>query len=141
MAHASASAVQREAESHILAALSQQLGVTLAKRRVDLPGGAWTEVDGVAPDLSVLAEAFARQGPVKGGQKRKVALDVLKLITIRREHPQAKLVLAFCDEGAAKSLTGWPAEAVRTWDVQVAIADIPADVRARLLAAQDDQYR
>lgn len=93
VAHLSDSAVQREAEKEILSSLSDRVGMPLTKRRIDLPGGTWTEVDGASPDLSVLAEASARQGKMKGGQKRKVALDVLKLITIRRHIPEARLVL------------------------------------------------
>ena len=141
MAHASDSAVQREAELVILAALSEKLGVPLAKRRIDLPAGAWAEVDGAAPDLSVLAEAFARQGAMQGGQRRKLALDVLKLITIRRQHPDARLILAFCDQAAIASLVGWQAEAVHAWQVDTVVVDIPDELRARLVQVQAEQYR
>jgi hypothetical protein len=139
--HDSDSAVQREAEIQILDGIGSQLEQTLVKRRVGLPGGRWVEVDGVAADLSVFAEAFARQGPMKGGQKRKVALDVLKLITLQRLHPGSQLVLAFCDEAAMNSLTGWLDEAIDTWNVDRMVAPLDPELRARLIDVQARQYR
>ncbi len=140
-AHASDSAVQREAETKIVDGVAKRIGVRLAKRSVELPGGASAEVDGVSEDYSVFVEAFARQGAMKGGQKRKVALDTLKLITLRRQHAGARAILAFCDRGAADSLTGWAAEAVRMWDVEVAVVSIPQTLRRRLLETQARQFR
>jgi hypothetical protein len=139
--HDSDSAVQREAEIEILKGISGLLGKPLGKRHIDLPGGTWVEVDGAAADLSVFAEAFAHQGRMKGGQKRKVALDVLKLITLQRVHPGAHLVLAFCDEAAMNSLTGWIAEAIEAWKVDRMVAALEADLRARLIEVQARQYR
>jgi hypothetical protein len=141
MPHASDSAVQREAEIEILRGVSHRLAKPLAKLRVDLPGGTWVEVDGAAADLSVFAEAFARQGGMKGGQKRKVALDVLKLITLRRVYPSAQLVLAFCDDAAVESLTGWIAEAIETWNVDRMVVPLDPGLRARLIEVQARQYR
>jgi hypothetical protein len=37
--------------------------------------------------------------------------------------------------------TGWAAEAVRTWEVEVAVVPISDAMRARLLVVQADQYR
>lgn len=141
MPHDSDSAVQREAEIEILDGIGGRLGKRLSKQRLDLPGGAWVEVDGVASDLSVLVEAFAHQGPMKGGQKRKVALDVLKLITLRRVYPDAELVLAFSDEAAMNSVTGWMAEAIEAWMIHRMVAPLDADLRSRLVKVQARQYR
>jgi hypothetical protein len=58
----------------------------------------WVEVDGVSADLSVFPESFTHVGPMKGGQKRQVALDVLKLSLWQRRPPRAWLVLAFRDQ-------------------------------------------
>lgn len=141
MTHASDSAIQLEAEAVILTAIGTQLDTVLAPRRVDLPGGAWVEVDGVSADLRVFNEAFAHVGPMKGGQKRKVALDVLKLITLQRSHPDARFVLAFCDESAMSSLTGWLGEAIAAWKLDQRVAAIDAELRSRLLEVQTRQYR
>lgn len=40
----------------------------------------------------------------------KVSTDALKLLAIREVHPAARLILAFADEAAAGSVSGWKAE-------------------------------
>lgn len=136
--HRSDSAVQRAAEATILAAVSDELGVTLAPRSFVLPNGSRVEVDGADPDVSVLVEVFARQGALKGGQQKKVCQDALKLITLQRTHPNARLVVAFADEQAAAyaSRGTWVAEALAAWRVDVLIADIDHDLRAQIREAQ-----
>jgi hypothetical protein len=125
-AHASDSTAQSDAEPLILAAVAEQLGVTLAPRRLTLPGGATADVDGVAADESVLVEVFARQGALKGGQRGKIARDALKLITLGRHRPDARLILAPADEAAAKPLNAksWLAEALGTFQIEVLVVDL-----------------
>jgi hypothetical protein len=101
--HQSDSSEQREVESLILAGLGPEYG-PLAPLTLALPGGARVDVDGVTPDHSVFVEAFAHQGRMKGSQPKKVAQDALKLITIRRQFPDARVVLAFADELASRSV-------------------------------------
>lgn len=141
MARPGDSSIQREVELVILGAISMQLGADLEKHRVNLPGGTWVEVDGVNDEFTVFAEAFAHIGPMKGGQKRKVALDVLKLVTLQRTHPNARLVLAFCDDAARDSLTGWLDEAITTFGVDRMVAPLDSELRQRLIEAQASQYR
>jgi len=119
--HVSDSAVQRRAEAVIRDRLAERLRVPLAARTIKLAAGAPVEVDAASPDGSVLAEIFARQGELKGGQQKKVAIDTLKLITVRREHPDTRLVIAFADEEASRYATGggWIAQALRSWNVDV----------------------
>lgn len=139
--HVSDSAVQRRAEEVIRALLVQRLGVDLAPATIKLAAGAPVQVDAASPDRRVLAEIFARQGALKGGQQKKVAIDTLKLLTVRREHPDTKLVIAFADTAAAAYATGggWLAQALRTWDVDIEIVDIPQNLRDEILAAQAGQ--
>lgn len=121
----------------MLAALAERYG-PLAPASLTLAGGARVDVDGVAPDGSVLVEAFAHQGRMRGSQPKKVAQDALKLITLRREHPDARLVLAFADPLAAASVTGkgWLAEALASWEIEIVVVDLEDDVRTGLNAAQ-----
>ncbi len=70
-----------------------------------------------------------------------MALDVLKLITLQRSHPGARLVLAFSDESAMSSLTGWLGEAIAAWKLDQRLAPIDAEFRKRLLEVQARQYR
>jgi hypothetical protein len=138
MAHLSDSSAQVDAEPLILAAVSARVGVPLAPRRLTLPGGATADVDGAADDESVLVEVFARQGALKGGQRGKIARDTLKLITLGRHRPGARLILALVDEAAARPLTakGWLAEALVTWNVEVLVVDLDDAVREGIRAAQ-----
>jgi hypothetical protein len=139
--HLSDSSVQRRAEEVIRGLLAERLRVDLAPRTIKLPDGAPVQVDAASPDGRVLAEIFARQGALKGGQQKKVAIDTLKLITVRCHHPNTWLVLCFADEAAAAYATGggWLAQALRTWDVTVETIDIPQDLRDEILAAQKGQ--
>jgi hypothetical protein len=139
--HVSDSAIQREAEKVILERASHLLGVTLAPRSLSLPGGARVDVDGASADLSVLLEVFARQGMLKGGQQKKVCQDALKLITLGRLHPRARLLLVFADDQAAAYATTrtWVAEALATWGVEVIVVDVGEELRAQIRQAQQRQ--
>jgi hypothetical protein len=135
------SEVQRRAEAVIRGRLAQTLNVPLEPRVITLAAGAPVHVDAVSPDGKQMAEIFARQGELKGGQQKKVAIDTLKLITIREEHPETELVLAFADKEAAAYATGggWVAQALRTWNVSVEIVEIPQELRNEIRAAQGKQ--
>lgn len=141
MVHQSDSAPQREAEPLILAGVGVQLGVKLEPRSMALPGGARVDVDGVADDKSVFVEVFAHQGRLRGGQFHKVARDALKLITLARGHPDARLIIAFGDPDAAQCVTAtsWLAEALRTWGVKVFVVELDDVVRNGLRVAQARQ--
>lgn len=121
----------------MLAALAERYG-PLEPKSLTLAGGARVDVDGVAPNETVFVEAFAHQGRMRGSQPKKVAQDALKLITLRREHPGARLVLAFADSLAAASVTGkgWLAEALASWKIEIVVVDLETDVRTGLNAAQ-----
>ncbi len=136
--HPSDSSEHRSAEARILAAVAKKLGVEVKPQRVDLPGGTYVAVDGVAEQPHTFVEVYAHQGLLKGGHVHKVAQDVLKLITLGRAHPDARLVLAFADADAAAhvSSAGWLAEAVSTWGVEVIVVELPDDVRAAIWSAQ-----
>ena len=135
------SEVQRRAEAVIRERLAEDLGVPLSPKVVTLAAGAPLHVDAVSPDGGLMAEIFARQGELKGGQQKKVAIDALKLITIRQERPDTKLVIAFADLEASGYATGggWVAQALRTWDVKVVVVNIPQALRDEIRAAQEQQ--
>jgi hypothetical protein len=141
VAHQSDSLAQREVETLILAELSVEVGQDLRKRKLELPGGSKVEVDGVGDDETVFAEAFAHQGPLKGGQLGKVARDAFKLITLGRTYPKARLIVAFADPAAAAAVKGksWLAEALKTWSVEVVVVELDPAVRKGLLATQEAQ--
>lgn len=141
MAHPSDSHEQRSAEELILQAVSASIGVELAPRSLRLDGGARADVDGAAPDESVLVEVFAHQGRLRGAQFHKVARDALKLITLGRSRPSSRLIIAFGDRDAAACVNAksWLAESLRAWRVEVLTVDLDEDVRAGLRSAQARQ--
>jgi hypothetical protein len=139
MAHNSDSLEQRNAESVILSGVSAALSVELAPQTLQLEHGARVDVDGVAPNQSVLVEIYAHLGQLKGAQVHKVARDALKLITIARGLPAPpRLVIAFADTDAAACVTGgsWLSEALRSWEIEVLVVELDRDLRAGLQAAQ-----
>lgn len=141
MAHQSDSTVQRQVEPLILSGLAAEVGIDLAPRSLLLDGGARVDIDGVADDESVFVEIFAHQGPLKGSQFHKVARDALKLITVARSRPAARLFIAFADVEAAAGVSGgsWLAESLRAWSITVKTVDLGDRVRDRLRAAQSRQ--
>jgi hypothetical protein len=141
MTHQSDSHEQRSAEPLIREGVSVAVGVELTPRSLRLDGGARVDVDGVAPDESVLVEIFAHQGRLKGAQFHKVARDALKLITLRRSRSRSRLIIAFGDPDAAAcvSANSWLAEALRAWEIKVLVVDLNDDVRAGLRSAQARQ--
>jgi hypothetical protein len=138
VAHLSDSSAQREAEPLILATLGAKLGVDLAPRRLSLPGGAQCDVDGVSADEMVLVEVFAHQGPLKGGQRGKIARDALKLITLGQHRAGARLILALADEASVKPLMAksWLAEALATFKVEVVLVEVDEATRTAIADAQ-----
>lgn len=138
MTHPSRSQEQLDAEELVLVTLGKQLRTPIEPSRVDLPGGSHVHVDGVSEHPTIFVEVFAHQGALKGGQRHKVAGDILKLATLGNTHPDARLVLAFADDIAATSVRnkGWLAEAVSMWGIEVVVVDLPSEVREGLSAAQ-----
>jgi hypothetical protein len=136
---------QRHAEQVMLTVLSHRYGVTLTPRRILLDDGIRVEVDGADTELTILVEAWAHQGPPKAAQKHKVLADVLKLLHIAATLPVApRLVLCLSDPEAAHHFTSarsWAAHALRGFAIEIVVVELPADVRAAILAAQQRQYR
>ena len=142
MRHVADSYDQREAEAVIREIVASKLGVPLEPKRIQLSAATRVEIDAASEDESVLVEIFARQGMLKGGQVKKVAQDALKLITLKRERPDAKLYLAFAsDEAAAyvRNPKGWLTEALRVWGVHVLVVEIPEATKRALVSAQARQ--
>jgi hypothetical protein len=138
MPHQSDSAEQHDAELLILKAIGEKLGRELTRTRIDFDGGSWAEVDGVDPDETVFVEAFAHHGLTKAAQKHKVARDALKLITLARTRPDARLIIAFADDEASRFATqrSWVAAALAAWGVQVMVVELDAAISDGIRTAQ-----
>lgn len=136
------SSTQRAAERLILDGLERVVGCQLRPARLTLPGGAHVDVDGVGLDGLMLVEVFAHQGPLRAGQRHKIATDALKLITIARaKAPRPRLVLALAEPRLAEWAEGesWLAAALSSWKVEVMVVNLDERVRSEIAAAQRRQ--
>jgi hypothetical protein len=138
--------VQQAVEPLIVKDIGSQLRVELkGPARFDLPGGSHVDVDaaqGSGTDAKVLVEAYAACGKLEAGRRRKVAVDALKLLSVRQSgacHPDARLIIAVADDEARDSIQGWLRGALEAFDVEVVAADLPEQVRDAL-RARSKQY-
>lgn len=135
---------QRDAEAVMVALLADELGIPLAPRRIELPGGGRVEIDAASADLTVLCEAWAHQGAPKSAQRNKVVTDAFKLAYVARTlGGQHRLIILLSDELAAAPFRGqsWYAAAIREFGVEFVVVELPADVRDQVRNAQARQYR
>ncbi len=137
--HASDSSEQVAAEKTILAALAESIGTPLAQGAKIAVGAASVEPDGVAADESVFVEVFAHIGKLKGGQRHKVSTDALKLLAIGESRPDARLILAFADQAAAASVSGWRAETLKANGIEVHVIPLSTADHAKIEATQTRQ--
>ncbi len=135
---------QQEAEDQMIRLVAESLGVTVAKRRFELPAGGWLEIDGFSEAPRILCEAWAHIGKPKSAQKNKVMADAMKLIFASSLGPAPeRLILAFADEDAAGHFRGdsWMAQALKAKGIETQVVKLPNDVRERIVKAQSRQYR
>ena len=135
---------QREAETATRNLLSEQLGVALAPRTFDLPNKTQVQIDAVSADAQILAEIWAHQGPLKGGQPNKVMVDALKLMYVEAMQGHAlRKICCFTDEAALKPFlgAGWRGKALNHYGIELVVIELPAEIRAKIVAAQKRQYR
>lgn len=138
------SSEQRRAERAMLDALGERLGVTLKPRRLERHGGVRVEIDGADEGLTVLVECWAHQGPAKVAQKYKLVNDAVKLHWIASTmQPSPRRILCVSDEAAVQHLRGrsWQGQAIRDLGVEIAVIELPDDVREAVAAAQVRQFR
>ncbi len=80
---------------------------SLRPRTVELAAGVKINADGVTGADDCFAEVLAHNGKLIGGQKRKVAMDILKLVAVHERYPEAQLLVARTGHQAAASVAGW----------------------------------
>jgi hypothetical protein len=142
---AGSSAEQQAAEAIMLGLLGEQLGVELAPRKLNHQSGARVELDGADPDLTVLVECWAHQGPAKVAQKYKLMNDATKLGWVAGTLPKrpGRLILCVTDEAAVKHLRGksWQGQAIAALGVEIAVVTLPPEIVDAIATAQTRQYR
>ena len=141
--HLSDSAVQQCAESAIVSALAEQLDVRggLRSKRIATLGDTYVQLDACSNDDSILVEAYARQGKLKGAQIKKISQDILKLALLKRDARlrDSRALIVFASEEACASITGWIRSAAEQFGVELLVVDIPEALRDQILSAQARQ--
>ena len=135
---------QQEAEKWLIDCLSKQLGVCLAKKRLNPIGRSWLELDGYSENPLIVCEAWAHVGPPKPAQKNKVMVDALKLLYVK-DFLQAngRCILLFGDEQAASHFqhNSWNAKCIESHGIEVKIIEFTPEWKNRVLKAQERQKR
>lgn len=93
----------------------------------------------MAKDRSVLVEAYAHIGRLRGAQPNKVCTDALKLLALRESLPLARLILAFADQEAAASIAGWRATVLERNGISIMVAKLPEAQRESIEDVQRKQ--
>ena len=92
--------VQQEAEKEIRRLLCGRFP-GLDKCTLRLRDGSQVEVDAGDQAHSIFIEIFARQGPLKDGQKKKIARDILKLLLLKYDLEENALRIGLAYANAA----------------------------------------
>lgn len=135
---------QQEAEKWLIDRLSKQLGVHLAKKRLNPIGRSWLELDGYSKNPLIVCEAWAHVGLPKSAQKNKVMADAFKLLYARdflKEN--GRCILLFGDEQAASHFqhNSWNAKCLESHGMEVKIIRFTSEWKNRVLKAQERQRR
>jgi hypothetical protein len=120
--HPADSSAQSNAEEAFRAAVEKRLRVKLPKTKISLGSKTYVEVDGVSASGHVYVEFFAHVGALKSGQRRKVASDALKLVTLTRGQEGVAAYIAVCDPVVADYLesgTNWLSTALSRAGIKV----------------------
>lgn len=150
--HDSDSQAQRDAQQTILELAASELPAEWINSdgkplRIYLPAGAYVEVDGISESPLVLAEVYAspRQKGLLAGQKKKLATDFLKLITVKQSMSDvwatARCVLLFASQDAVDGVTGWLRESAAIWNIELIALKLAPELDRILSGAQETQGR
>lgn len=142
--HPSDSIAQRDAEPLIVAAVAECIGLELATATIDLGEGVQVQIDGASADRSVLVESYAHVAPLRSGQSRKLTTGAFKLVWAGGRLGATRLMIAVADLDAEAYLLrphAWLTAALRDSDVEVLRVTINAAAKARVVEAQQVQFR
>jgi hypothetical protein len=138
--------VQQAAEEEIRKLLRRQYP-RLTKCFVPLKDGSKVEVDACDQSHNIFIEIFARQGPVKDGQNKKIARDILKLLLLKYDFDPTLVTvgLAYANPAVHSFLTSdsWQGAAVRMFGIKLfnLIDEISPDLRQTIQAAECKQAK
>jgi hypothetical protein len=137
--HPSNSTVQVAIESECLELVGQELDARLIPEVLKLVDGTEFQVDGVDKAKRVLCEVFSHIGPLKDGQRKKLAKDILRLLVAEHSlQGDWRKVICVVDDPAYRYLTktSWCSVAAKEFGFQVLKVMPDPKSRLRLNEAQ-----
>jgi hypothetical protein len=108
-------------ERAMLLALSDELGVELRPRSIDLGDGTRLEIEGADEECGLLIQMVGNQGTFRSLHRNKVMADMFKLTWLRTSmFPHSRIVLCV-SETVAQVFTpaGWTTRAARDLGIEV----------------------
>ncbi|MFP5041672.1 hypothetical protein [Parasediminibacterium sp. JCM 36343] len=141
--HNSDSTEQTVIESIVRTQLTEKLGIEFITGIIELEGISF-QVDFYDETKFVYGEIFARVGELKSGQKRKICMDILKLLTIEKLLGKPiKKYIVFTDkkiEEKFKSKT-WYSKSILCFDLQIICINLTQEQQDLLKEVRKRQYR
>ena len=142
--HAGDSSEQLSAESEMLELLGRELGTKLSGKNLQVFEDAQVQIDGVSEDPPILCEAFAHQGSLKPGQRKKVITDAFKLLAVEKAlGSKYRKIILFANDEASKPFMGksWYSRAFSELGIDVITVKLSSSTAACLRGAQQRQVR
>ena len=144
MPHPGVSTEQKAAETFLINAAGQKLGLQLQRKRFVWEPPAAVEVDGYSERPLVLCEAWAHVGQTLSAQRHKVLADALKLLYLNnRLGGRGRLILVFGDAEAVIPFQNrsWAADCLSKNKIEVLVIPFLPKLRSVIKQAQKRQYR
>ena len=122
-------------------AAARNVSLVVKPGRIRVGDGAYIEVDAATEDRSLVVEAYARQGQLKGSQPKKIAQDILKLALLKRQagYERTETIIVFASQEAHNSISGWLQRAAAEFGVGLAVVSIPEETQDKIRDAQRRQ--
>lgn len=142
--HPSDSTEQQKAEKKVLSLINKKYKLNLVSRKV-LMDGTTFQLDGYSENPPVLCEIYSHIGKLKPAQKNKINKDILKMLLIEKmKRKKFRKIIAFADEGAAKSFVSgvsWYSKIKDYFGIEIIVVNLSKSLKELLLKAQLIQYR
>jgi hypothetical protein len=130
---------QKMTEETFRSILKDKFG-SLPSANIVLSDGSKIQIDGWNDSKNIFAEFYSRQGPLKDGQKKKIARDILKLAWLGRDREGCRVIFCHANKSIQDYLTNgsWLAQAMASFKVEIEdLSDrLPEAIRNQLLEAQ-----
>lgn len=143
--HKSSSHVQLQAEEIVFQKVVELLKIPFEKnKKIYLADNAFTymQPDFYSEEHGIVGEIFVHIGKPKKAQDNKIANDILKMLLLEKVMgKQYRKIIVVCDAEEYKKLKGQSllAESIRQFDIVIQYIEIEADVKRRIVEAQEIQ--